>query len=149
MTLGDLPWINAVLNGTSTLLLIAGYWCIRQGRRKAHRNCMVSATVVSTAFLVGYLVYHAHAGRTVFRDPAWFRPVYLGILLTHTILAAAIVPLVLATLSLALRGRLESHRRLARWTWPIWIYVSATGVLIYLLLYQIFPQAARAVWGTG
>ena len=101
---------------------------------------MLSAFVTSTLFLVSYLVYHANAGRTVFREPQWFRPIYLALLLTHTVLAVVIVPLVLITLSRALRGRLESHKAIARWTWPIWMYVSETGVLIYFLLYQIYPQ---------
>ncbi|MGA4577653.1 DUF420 domain-containing protein [Limisphaera sp. VF-2] len=140
MSVQDLPWVNALLNATSATLVITGLRMIRHGRRDAHRVCMLAAVVVSALFLVSYLYYHAHAGRTVFRDPAWFRPVYLGILLTHTVLAAAIVPMVLITVTLALRQRWEAHRRWARWTWPVWLYVSLTGVLIYLLLYQIFPQ---------
>jgi uncharacterized membrane protein YozB (DUF420 family) len=142
MSISDLPSVNACLNGLSTVLLAAGYLCIRRGHRPAHRNCMIGALVTSTAFLVCYLVYHAHAGRTVFRDPAWFRPFYLAILLSHTVLAVAIVPLVLLTVARAARQRFDAHRRIARWTWPLWIYVSITGVLIYLLLYRIFPQAS-------
>jgi len=140
MDFRDLPTLNAGLNSLSTLLLLAGYGFIRRQHRTAHRNCMIAATVTSAAFLVSYLVYHAEAGRTVFRDPAWFRPIYLAILLTHTVLAAAIVPLVLATLYRAVRGHFDRHARWARWTWPIWLYVSVTGVVIYLLLYQVFPQ---------
>jgi uncharacterized membrane protein YozB (DUF420 family) len=140
MTLSDLPALNAALNSLSTALLAAGFYFIRRGHVVAHRRCMVAALATSTLFLAGYLVYHAQAGRTVFREPAWFRPIYLVILLTHTVLAAAIVPLVLITLYRALRQSFESHRRWARWTWPLWIYVSATGVIIYLLLYQVFPQ---------
>lgn len=141
MHLADLPLLNACLNSLSTVLLLAGYAFIRRKNPEAHRKCMLGATLTSVAFLVSYLVYHSQAGRTVFRDPAWFRPIYLAILLTHTVLAAAIVPLVLTTLYHALRGRLERHARWARWTWPIWLYVSITGVLIYLLLYRIFPQS--------
>lgn len=144
MTLQDLPWINAVLNGTSALLVTAGLILIRRGRRNAHRWCMLGALGVSALFLTSYLYYHAHAGRTVFREPEWFRPLYLVILLTHTVLAAVIVPMVLTTVALALRQRWEAHRRWARWTWPIWLYVSVTGVLIYLLLYRIFPQTPPA-----
>jgi uncharacterized membrane protein YozB (DUF420 family) len=140
MTLQDLPAINAALNTASTLLLLAGFYFIRGSNRTAHRNCMVAAVTTSTVFLAGYLVYHAHAGRTVFREPAWFRPIYLAVLLSHTILAAFIVPLVIATLHQAICGRFERHRAIARWTWPVWLYVSVTGVLIYALLYRIFPQ---------
>jgi putative membrane protein len=141
MNISDLPAINACFNAGSTLLLIAGYVLIKRQRQIAHRNCMIGALITSTLFLAGYLTYHAYAGSTRFRDPQWFRPIYLAILLTHTILAAAVVPLVLVTVVPALRERWDRHRRIARWTWPIWMYVSVTGVLIYLLLYQIFPQA--------
>ena len=101
---------------------------------------MIGALITSTLFLISYLTYHSFAGRTVFQNPQWFRPIYLLILLTHTILAAAIVPLVLVTVSRAVRRKWELHKKIARWTWPIWMYVSVTGVVIYLLLYQIFPQ---------
>jgi uncharacterized membrane protein YozB (DUF420 family) len=101
---------------------------------------MIAAFVTSTLFLICYLAYHAKAGRTVFKDPAWFRPWYLTLLLTHTVLAAVIVPLALITLSRALKQRFDRHKAIARWTWPIWMYVSVTGVVIYLLLYKIFPQ---------
>ena len=140
MSLHDLPAVNAGFNALSTLLLIAGFVFIRQGNRVAHRNCMIAALTSSTLFLAGYLVYHYNAGRTVFAEPAWFRPIYLVILLTHTVLAAGIVPLVLLTVLRAARKDFERHRRLARWTWPLWMYVSVTGVAIYLLLYRIFPQ---------
>ena len=140
MNLSDLPAVNASLNGLSTILLTAGYYFIRRKNQIAHRNCMVAAVGTSTLFLVSYLVYHSQAGRTVFREPEWFRPIYLTILLTHTVLAVVIVPLVLATLSRAIQGRFELHKKMARWTWPLWMYVSATGVFIYLLLYQTFPQ---------
>lgn len=146
MSYADLPAVNASLNGLSAVLLGAGFYFIRRQRRIAHRNCMLGAVCASTLFLAGYLTYHAyrawqlHQGPTVFRDPAWFRPIYLAILLTHTILAVVILPLVLITLWRAARGRFEAHRRVARWTWPLWMYVSVTGVVIYALLYLIFPQ---------
>ncbi len=113
---------------------------------RAHRGCMLLAFAASVAFLVCYLTYHfglafyLHKGPTRFLDPAWFRPIYLAVLLTHTVLAAVVVPLALVTLFRALRERFPLHRNIARWTWPIWMYVSVTGVAIYLLLYQVFPQ---------
>ena len=140
MSLSDLPAVNACLNGASTVLLTLGYICIKRAKKVAHRNCMVGAVITSTVFLACYLVYHHFAGRTTFRNPEWFRPIYLLILLTHTVLAVVIVPMVLTTVFLAIRQRWEAHKRVARWTWPIWMYVSVTGVVIYLLLYQIFPQ---------
>ncbi|MCF7763655.1 MAG: DUF420 domain-containing protein [Verrucomicrobia bacterium] len=141
MNLSDLPAINACLNSLSAVFLALGYWFIRRNNRIAHRNCMVAATITSAVFLVCYLVYHYFAGRTVFQNPPWFRPVYLGILLTHTVLAVAVVPLVLTTLWRAVKTDFKGHRKIARWTWPIWMYVSVTGVVIYLLLYQVFPQS--------
>jgi uncharacterized membrane protein YozB (DUF420 family) len=147
MSPADLPIVNACLNGLSALLLSAGYYYIRRKEQKAHRNCMIAAFVTSTLFLIcyltyhGYLAYYLHRGPTVFKNPLWFRPIYLGILLTHTALAVVIVPLVLVSLSRALRQRFDLHRKIARWTWPLWMYVSITGVVIYLLLYQIFPQS--------
>ena len=146
MSLLDLPAVNATLNGLCTLFLLAGFYFIKRKNTEAHRRCMIAAFVTSVLFLISYLTYHTYIGYvlkqgpTVFKNPAWFRPYYLVILLTHTVLAAAIVPLVLMTLWRGLKGRWESHRKIARWTWPLWIYVSVTGVLIYLLLYQIFPQ---------
>jgi uncharacterized membrane protein YozB (DUF420 family) len=141
MNFSDLPAVNATLNGLSAILLGFGYYFIRRRNQPAHKKCMLAAFVTSTLFLICYLTYHAKAGRTVFKDPAWFRPWYLALLFTHTVLAAAIVPLVLITLSRALKLRFERHKLIARWTWPIWMYVSVTGVVIYLLLYKIFPQA--------
>lgn len=140
MTLADLPWINASLNGLSALLLGAGWFAIRAGRRRGHRAFMLGALASSAVFLGCYLYYHAHVGATHFVNPPWFRPIYLVLLTSHTILAAAIVPMILVTLTRALRERFDRHRALARWTLPLWMYVSVTGVLIYLLLYQIFPQ---------
>ncbi|MCU0770810.1 MAG: DUF420 domain-containing protein [Verrucomicrobia bacterium] len=137
----DLPAVNAGFNALSAVLLSFGFFFIRQGQKQVHRHCMVAALGTSTLFLAGYLTYHFKVQTvTRFTDPAWFRPIYLGILLTHTVLAVAILPLILATVILAMRGRFDGHRRLARWTWPLWMYVSLTGVVIYLLLYQVFPQ---------
>ena len=146
MSPADLPVVNACLNGISAIFLGAGYYFIRRKNQVAHRNCMIAAFLASTLFLAcyltyhGYLAYYLHQGPTAFRKPAGFRPVYLGILLTHTVLAMLIVPLALITLRHALRKRFDLHKRIARWTWPSWMYVSVTGVLIYLLLYRIFPQ---------
>ena len=140
MTFSDLPAVNATLNGLSALFLLAGFHFIRQKNIPAHKKCMLSALATSTLFLTCYLIYHAKAGRTVFTNPQWFRPIYLALLISHTILAVAIVPMVIITLSRALRQRFDQHKKIARWTWPLWMYVSVTGVLIYLLLYKIFPQ---------
>ena len=146
MTLADLPVVNAGLNGLSAIFLTAGYYFIRKENKIAHRNCMVSAFIASVLFLICYITYHSyvayvlHKGPTVFKEPPWFRPIYLTILLTHTVLAVVIVPLVLMTLNRALKQRFELHKKIARWTWPIWMYVSVTGVVIYFLLYKIFPQ---------
>jgi uncharacterized membrane protein YozB (DUF420 family) len=146
MSLMDLPTVNASLNALSALCLLIGYYHIRRGNRSAHRKAMLGAFGASALFLVCYITYHAYVsyvlkrGPTVFRNPEWFRPVYLLILLTHTVLAAAVVPMSLLTLWQAWKGRFEAHKRLARWTWPIWMYASITGVLIYLLLYVIFRQ---------
>ena len=141
MSLSDLPAVNACLNGLSAVFLTTGYVFIRRGNKIAHRNCMVSAFVTSTIFLICYLTYHFTV-RTVtrFEKPEWFRPVYLTILLTHTVLAVVIVPLVLMTLGRAVKQRFDLHKKIARWTWPLWMYVSVTGVVIYLLLYRIFQQ---------
>jgi uncharacterized membrane protein YozB (DUF420 family) len=148
MSLADLPVVNACLNGLSSIFLLAGYIQIRKKRQNAHRNCMIAAFVTSTFFLICYITYHSyvayylHRGPTRFVDPAWFRPIYLLILGTHTILAVVIVPMVFMSLSRGLKGDFERHKRISRWTWPLWMYVSVTGVVIYLLLYQIFPQRA-------
>ena len=147
MTYTDLPFINASLNTTCTVLLVLGWRHIRAGRKEAHRNCMIAALCTSAAFLACYLYYHwkmqqVHgAAHTKFVDPAWFRPIYLTILFTHLVGAFAIIPLVLMTVSRAVKERFEAHKAIARWTLPIWLYVSVTGVVIYLLLYQVFPQS--------
>ena len=141
MTLHDLPAVNGFLNGLSAVFLSFGYYFICRQRQIAHRNCMIAAVSTSALFLASYLTYHFTVKTiTHFRDPAWFRPIYLAILLTHTVLAVTILPLVAITLRHALKGRFDSHKKIARWTWPIWMYVSVTGVLIYWLLYIKFPQ---------
>lgn len=148
MSFGDLPAVNAFFNGCSAVFLGWGFYHIRRGNQRSHRQCMLAAFVCSVLFLICYLTYHGyrayvlHQGPTRFLHPAWFRPVYLGILLTHTLLAVVVVPLAILTLTRGLKLRFELHRKIARWTWPIWMYVSVTGVLIYFLLYRIFPQTA-------
>ena len=149
MSFGDLPAVNAALNAVSAVFLTAGYYFIRHKRKAAHRNCMLTAFVCSILFLISYVTYHGylglvlHQGPTHFLEPAWFRPIYLGLLGTHTILAVVIVPLVLITLSRALKQRFELHRKIARWTWPLWMYVSVTGVLIYFLLYHFATKTGH------
>ena len=140
MSIHDLPAVNATLNGLSAVFLTLGFIFIKRGNKIAHRNCMISAFSTSAIFLICYLTYHFFAGRTEFKNPLWFKPIYLMILLTHTVLAVVIVPLILRTLWLARKQNFEAHKKIARWTWPLWMYVSVTGVVIYLLLYQIFPQ---------
>ena len=141
MTFHDLPAINASLNGLTAVLLTAGFIFIKRGNKIAHRTCMVSALVSSTVFLACYLTYHFTVKTiTHFVEPAWFRPYYLALLISHTILAAAILPLIITTVTFAAKQNFEKHKKFARWTWPLWLYVSVTGVVIYLLLYQIFPQ---------
>jgi len=137
MTVRDLPALNALLNGASALTLLVGFWLVRRGRWRAHRAAMIVALVLSTAFLTSYLVYHAQVGSVRFGGTGALRTLYLGILLTHTVLAAAVPVLAVVTLSRALRRRFDRHRVIARWTLPIWLYVSVTGVVIYLMLYQL------------
>lgn len=136
-----LPAINATLNAITTLLLLLGWWHIRRGRRRAHVACMLGACCLSMLFLAGYLSYHHVAGSTPFSGQGVWRPIYFTILISHTILAAAIVPLILTTLAFAARGRFDRHRAIARWTAPMWLYVSVTGVLVYFMLHQWFAPA--------
>ena len=132
------PAINATLNGLSAVLLLTGWSFIKRGRRDVHRAFMLAALASSTLFLISYLYYHAHVGSVHFRGQGWSRPIYFTILISHTILAAAIVPLVIITLSRALRERFDRHRAIARWTFPLWLYVSVTGVVIYFMLYHLY-----------
>jgi putative membrane protein len=135
-----LPHLNAVLNSTSAVLLLAGFRFIRRGKIQAHRNCQVTAFVTSTLFLVSYLTYHYYHGATRFAGQGFVRPLYFIILTTHTILAVVIVPLILITLYRAARRDFIRHRRIARWTLPLWLYVSVTGVIVYLMLYHLYPS---------
>lgn len=132
------PALNAALNGTAAILLLSGYTFIRRRHVTAHRVCMVAAFLTSSAFLISYLTYHARVGSVPFQGRGWIRPVYFFILFTHIVLAAAIVPLALVTLSRALRKQFDRHKRIARWTLPLWLYVSVTGVVIYFLLYHVY-----------
>jgi uncharacterized membrane protein YozB (DUF420 family) len=133
----DLPTVNALLNGTAASLLVAGFFLIRAGRRDAHRRAMTAAFACSVLFLVSYLVYHFEVGSVRFQGTGTVRTVYFSILLTHTVLATAVPFLAVATLVLARKERFDAHRRLARVTLPIWLYVSVTGVVIYLMLYRM------------
>jgi putative membrane protein len=133
------PALDAALNGASALLLTLGFVFIRQRKIAAHKTCMISAFASSTIFLVCYLWYHAHHGVTHFTGQGFVRGFYFALLGSHTILAAVIVPLVLMTLYRALRNRFPQHRKIARWTLPLWLYVSVTGVLVYWMLYQLYP----------
>jgi uncharacterized membrane protein YozB (DUF420 family) len=137
VTVRDLPTLNAVLNSTCALLLLIGWWLARRGRRDAHRATMLAALLVSALFLASYLVYHFEVGSVRFTGHGPLRTVYFAVLLSHTVLAAAILPLVLVTLRRALGGRVEAHRALARWTMPLWVYVSASGVAVYWMLYRL------------
>jgi uncharacterized membrane protein YozB (DUF420 family) len=137
LTVRDLPALNAALNGTAGLLILAGWVLIRRGHRLAHRRVMLAAVACSALFLVSYLVYHFNVGSVRFQRTGAIRTVYLAILLTHTVLATAIVPLVLITLNHGLRERFDKHRRIARVTLPLWAYVSVTGVVIYWMLYRL------------
>jgi putative membrane protein len=132
------PALNATLNGASAVLIVTGRSLIRKKKVALHRACMLAAVVTSAAFLACYLYYHAHVGSVHFPGQGWVRPVYFTILISHTILAGAVPILVILSLTLALRQRFERHRRIARWTYPIWLYVSVTGVVVYLMLYQIY-----------
>ena len=135
-----LPHLNALLNSTSAIFLITGYVFIRLGRINAHRICQVTAVTASTLFLISYLTYHYYHGDTRFLGQGIVRPVYFFILITHIILAIVILPLVIITLIRALRFDFIRHKRIARWTLPLWLYVSVTGVIVYLMLYHLYPS---------
>jgi len=138
MDVSFLPAVNATLNGTSAVLILTGRTLIAQKRVAAHRKVMTTAVITSTLFLISYLVYHSQVGSVRFQGQGWVRPLYFGILLTHTVLAAVIVPMVIMTLARGLRGNFERHRAIARWTFPLWLYVSVTGVVIYVMLYHLY-----------
>jgi putative membrane protein len=137
ISVSQLPSLNAALNSLSAILLIAGYLFIRSRNIKAHKTCMLAAFASSILFLISYLVYHYQVGSVPFQGQGGIRLVYFTILLTHTILAITVVPLALVTLYRAFKERFDRHRRIARWTFPIWLYVSVTGVVVYWMLYQI------------
>lgn len=132
------PAINASLNGLSAILLLIAHRMIMRGKMLAHKRLMITALVTSSLFLACYLYYHVHVGSVHFRGHGVARPVYFTILISHTILAASVLPLVIITLSRALKGNFERHRAIARWTYPIWLYVSVTGVVVYFMLYHLF-----------
>jgi uncharacterized membrane protein YozB (DUF420 family) len=134
----NLPALNAALNAASALFLLTGYVLIRRRNVAGHRLCMLAAVTASGLFLVSYLIYHYHVGSVAFQGRGWARAVYFTILISHTILAAAIVPLVLVTLTRALKGSYEKHRAIARWTFPLWVYVSITGIVVYWMLYHLY-----------
>ena len=143
MTLDQLPLINATLNGTAACLLVLGLYLVKTGRLVAHRRCMLAAFAISCVFLVSYLIHKfwvLKGVHTPFRGPAGLKSAYLMMLASHIVLAIAIVPMALITIHRGLHQRFPEHRRLARWTWPIWMYVSVTGVWVYLVLYVIWPQ---------
>ena len=138
MTVGDLPLLNAILNASSGILLFVGHRFIKKGRRDLHKRTMLAVFVTSSLFLLSYLTYHYIHGSEHFQGQGVVRPIYFLILGSHTILAAAIVPLALITVTRGLNGKYPQHKKIARWTYPIWLYVSVTGVVIYLMLYQFF-----------
>ena len=136
MDITDAPTVNASLNLLATVFLSFGYWNIRRGRIHRHKVCMLCACATSMVFLASYLAYHWQVGSVAFTGQGWIRPVYFSILISHIILAIVIVPLVAITLWRAFRGAFDDHRRIARWTWPLWVYVSVTGIVVYLMLYH-------------
>ena len=137
MTWRDLPTLNALLNGLAAMALVSGFWQIRRGNWRAHRTAMLTAVGLSTAFLASYLMYHAPVGSVRYQGQGWVRTLYFTILISHTVLAAAVPFLAAITLVRALRSRFPGHAAIARWTLPIWLYVSVTGVVIYLMLYRL------------
>ena len=138
MSIGDLPALNATLNAIAAVFLTTGYILIRRGRRQAHKRCMLGALTTSALFLTSYVIYHLNAGSRPFPGQGPVRAVYFAILITHVVLAAAILPLALTTTARGLLSQYDRHVRIARWTLPIWLYVSVTGVVIYLMLYQLY-----------
>lgn len=137
MSVSDLPTLNAILNFTAAVLIGAGFYFIKRKNIQSHKRCMVAALVVSAMFLTSYVIYHANVGSVPFRRQGWIRPVYFLILITHVVLAVAVLPMVLRTAFLGLRSRFPQHVRIAKWTFPIWMYVSITGVVVYLMLYEM------------
>jgi putative membrane protein len=140
MSIRMLPSLNAILNATSGILIIIGYVMIRRKKVAAHRACMIGAVSASIIFLISYLIYHFNVGATRFAGTGWSRPFYFTVLISHTILAVTLVPFVIMTLRRALKGDFARHRKIARWTFPMWVYVSITGVIVYFMLYHWFPS---------
>ena len=138
MDIADLPALNALLNAVATCFLVAGYVSIRRGLRERHKQCMLAALATSALFLTSYVIYHAHAGSRPFPGQGAARVVYFAILIPHVVLAAAVLPLALTTTARGLRSQFDRHVRIAQWTLPIWLYVSVTGVIIYLMLYRLY-----------
>ena len=141
MSISFLPTLNAILNATSGVLVLIGFIMIRRRNVAAHRACMTAAVVVSIIFLISYVIYHYNVGATRFTGTGLARPFYFVILISHTILAATIVPFVVVTLRRALKGEFARHLKIARWTFPMWMYVSVTGVIVYFMLYHLYPSA--------
>jgi uncharacterized membrane protein YozB (DUF420 family) len=133
-----LPHLNASLNATSAVFLVCGYLLIRRGHETAHKRCMIAALICSAAFLTSYVIYHLHAGSRPFSGTGAIRGLYFAILITHVVLAALILPLVIMTATRGLRSQFDRHVRIARWTLPLWLYVSVTGVIVYVMLYQLY-----------
>lgn len=136
-----LPTLNASLNGVAALFLTLGFLAIRARRVHIHRACMLTAFAASTLFLISYVTYHVQVGSVRFPGQGWVRPVYFSILISHILLAAVVLPMALVTLYRALRGRFQRHRRIARWTLPVWLYVSVTGIVVYVLLYHVYAMS--------
>ena len=138
ISISDLPALNASLNATAAVFLVAGYILIKRGRRDLHKKCMLAALAASSAFLTSYVIYHAHVGSRPFPGQGTIRVVYFAILITHVVLAATVLPLALTTAARGLRAQYPRHVKIARWTFPIWLYVSVTGVVIYVMLYRLY-----------
>lgn len=137
MTVNDLPTLNALLNATTAVLLFAGRFQIKRGRQKAHKRIMIAAILTSALFLTSYLIYHGQVGSVPYPHHGWSRPLYFAILIPHSILAAVMVPFIVAALVFALKGKFERHKKLVRWVWPVWIFVSLSGITVYLMLYRL------------
>jgi putative membrane protein len=134
--IADLATVNAGLNASAAVLIGAGFYFIKQRKIQAHKTCMLAAMAVSALFLISYLTYHYNVGSVRFTKQGWIRDIYFPLLITHTVLAAVVLPMALRTLFLAIKGRFANHRRIAKWTFPVWMYVSVTGVVVYLMLYH-------------
>jgi uncharacterized membrane protein YozB (DUF420 family) len=139
MGVSNLPVVNACLNAASAILLMIGYGLIKAGKREAHKRTMLAALITSSLFLMSYLLYHYNVGSVRFTGEGWVRMVYFSVLISHTLLAVVVPPLAIVTLIRALKGRFDRHKIVARWTLPIWLYVSATGVAVYVMLYELYP----------